>query len=96
MADIQFNLRIPSELKEQIMLSAKHNNRSINSEAQSRLEQSFEYDSALPTIFKDQVINSLDSLKNIEKFLSIIKNLQEQVEKQNQLLEKLSETEKSK
>ncbi len=42
MADIQFNLRIPAELKERIAESAKENNRSINAEAQSRLEKSFE------------------------------------------------------
>ncbi|USA54581.1 Arc family DNA-binding protein [Acinetobacter sp. C32I] len=41
MADIQFNLRIPAELKEHIAEAAKENNRSLNAEAQSRLEESF-------------------------------------------------------
>ena len=39
--DIQFNLRVPSELKEKIEVSAQHNNRSINAEAVSRLYNSF-------------------------------------------------------
>lgn len=42
MADIQFNLRIPADLKDRIAEAAKENNRSINAEAQSRLEQSFD------------------------------------------------------
>ncbi|NIE95189.1 Arc family DNA-binding protein [Acinetobacter sp. Tr-809] len=41
MADIQFNLRIPEELKEKIKEAALENGRSINAEAQMRLEQSF-------------------------------------------------------
>ena len=39
--DIQFNLRIPEELKFKIEASAKSNNRSINAEALVRLEKSF-------------------------------------------------------
>lgn len=41
MADIQFNLRIPEELKEQIKEAATKSGRSINAEAQMRLEESF-------------------------------------------------------
>lgn len=41
MADIQFNLRIPEELKEQIKDAAAKSGRSINAEAQMRLEESF-------------------------------------------------------
>ncbi|WP_312102100.1 Arc family DNA-binding protein [Acinetobacter venetianus] len=41
MADIQFNLRIPEELKVKIKEAAAENGRSINAEAQMRLEQSF-------------------------------------------------------
>lgn len=41
MADIQFNLRIPEGLKEKIKEAAVENGRSINAEAQYRLEQSF-------------------------------------------------------
>ena len=39
--DIQFNLRIPEELKFKIESSAKSNSRSINAEALVRLEKSF-------------------------------------------------------
>lgn len=45
MADIQFNLRIPENLKEKIKEAAFKNGRSINAEAQYRLEQSFQTDS---------------------------------------------------
>ncbi|EOQ68836.1 MULTISPECIES: Arc family DNA-binding protein [Acinetobacter calcoaceticus/baumannii complex] len=41
MADIQFNLRIPEELKEKIKEAAIDSGRSINAEAQTRLEQTF-------------------------------------------------------
>ena len=40
--EVQFNLRIPAELKLRIAEVAKTNSRSINAEAQLRLEQSFE------------------------------------------------------
>ena len=39
--DIQFNLRIPEELKAKIDAAAKANQRSINAEATSRLYDSF-------------------------------------------------------
>ncbi|MDV5262434.1 Arc family DNA-binding protein [Acinetobacter baumannii] len=42
--DVQFNLRIPAELKQQIVEAAKKNSRSINAEAQLRLEKTFELD----------------------------------------------------
>lgn len=41
MADVQFNLRIPDELKERVKSAAKESGRSINAEAQYRLEESF-------------------------------------------------------
>ncbi|WP_394651408.1 Arc family DNA-binding protein [uncultured Acinetobacter sp.] len=41
MADIQFNLRIPEELKDKIKDAASQSGRSINAEAQMRLEESF-------------------------------------------------------
>lgn len=40
--DVQFNLRIPSVLKEKVKDAAKESGRSINAEAQYRLEKSFE------------------------------------------------------
>lgn len=40
-SDVQFNLRIPSELKERVKRAAEQSGRSINAEAQYRLEKSF-------------------------------------------------------
>lgn len=52
-SEVQFNLRIPSELKEKVRRAAGVSGRSINSEAQHRLEQTFSqnFDSleAVPT-----------------------------------------------
>lgn len=42
--EVQFNLRIPAELKEQVKKAAKLSGRSINAEAQFRLEESFKND----------------------------------------------------
>lgn len=40
--DPQLNLRLPSELKSKLELSAKNNNRSLNAETVIRLARSFE------------------------------------------------------
>lgn len=40
-SEVQFNLRIPAELKQRIGIAAEINNRSINSEAGKRLLDSF-------------------------------------------------------
>ncbi|OYQ77104.1 hypothetical protein B9T12_09020 [Wohlfahrtiimonas chitiniclastica] len=40
--DVQFNLRVPSDLKGKVEQAAKENNRSINAEAIARLESSFQ------------------------------------------------------
>lgn len=39
--DVQFNLRIPATLKDKVKDAAKESGRSINAEAQYRLEESF-------------------------------------------------------
>lgn len=41
MATVQFNLRVPEELKQKIDEASKKSGRSINAEAAYRLEQSF-------------------------------------------------------
>ena len=43
MATVQFNLRIPEELKNKVDEASKKSGRSINAEAAYRLEQSFNY-----------------------------------------------------
>ena len=60
--DVQFNLRIPSELKQQIVDAAKRNSRSINAEAQLRLERTFELDS-LPEPTNPKNITDPDKLE---------------------------------
>jgi len=60
--DVQFNLRIPSELKQQIVDAAKRNSRSINAEAQLRLERTFELDN-LPEPAELKSITDLDKLE---------------------------------
>ncbi|MCC3344855.1 Arc family DNA-binding protein [Psychrobacter sanguinis] len=41
MANVQFNLRVPEELKQKIDKASQESGRSINAEATYRLEQSF-------------------------------------------------------
>lgn len=89
MADIQFNLRIPAELKERIAESAKENNRSINAEAQSRLEKSFEpyaenspseIAEAAANIAINQIVNSLcQNGVNIDTVISSIQQASENI-----------------
>lgn|GEM_PF-279122 len=57
--DIQFNLRIPEELKNKVDEAAKANQRSINAEATSRLYDSF--------VMNDNI--QVEAAKIVEKFL---------------------------
>ena len=57
--DIQFNLRIPEELKNKVDAAAKANQRSINAEATSRLYDSF--------VMNDNI--QVEAAKIVEKFL---------------------------
>lgn len=86
----QYNLRWPDDLKEKIAQSAKEHNRSMNADIVHRLEQSFINESLLPKILDDQIENSLETIQGFRGLLKVIKNLQEQVEKQNELLEELN------
>lgn len=45
MAVVQFNLRVPEELKKQVDEASKNSGRSINAEAIFRLEESFKLES---------------------------------------------------
>lgn len=64
--EVQFNLRIPAELKKQIMEAAKKNSRSINAEAQLRLEATFSQDDQVPDLLDrvDDLENEVEWLKN--------------------------------
>ena len=68
--DVQFNLRIPSELKQQIVDAAKRNSRSINAEAQLRLERTFELDN-LPEPADLKSITDLDKLETWVKLVLV-------------------------
>lgn len=65
--DPHFRLRLPAELKEKIEFSAKENNRSINAEILSRLENSFsvQVDISIPN-------KSPDLLRAIEQFAGTV------------------------
>lgn len=82
--DVQFNLRIPSELKQQIVDAAKRNSRSINAEAQLRLERTFELDS-LPEPTNPKNITDPDKLeawaKSILSELLKLKDINDRLEK---------------
>lgn len=82
--DVQFNLRIPSELKQLIVDAAKKNSRSINAEAQLRLERTFELDD-LPEPSNPQNITDPKKLeewaKSILKELLKLKELNERLER---------------
>lgn len=81
--DVQFNLRIPSELKQQIVDAAKRNSRSINAEAQLRLERTFELDN-LPEPTNPKNITDPDKLeawaKSVLNELLRLKELDTRVE----------------
>ncbi|MCT9373735.1 Arc family DNA-binding protein [Acinetobacter nosocomialis] len=82
--DVQFNLRIPSELKQRIVDAAKKNSRSINAEAQLRLERTFDLDD-LPEASNPQNITDPKKLeewaKSILKELLKLKELNERLER---------------
>ncbi|PSE95849.1 toxin-antitoxin system HicB family antitoxin [Acinetobacter nosocomialis] len=72
MADVQFNLRIPENLKEKIKQAATESGRSINAEAQYRLEQSFE----LPySINIEKVLRFIDATNAVQRIESLEEEL---------------------
>ncbi|MCZ3293834.1 Arc family DNA-binding protein [Acinetobacter baumannii] len=90
--DVQFNLRIPAELKQQIVEAAKKNSRSINAEAQLRLEKTFELDK-LPAPTSPKSINDPEKLEewaqSILKELLKLKELSDRVEELEHAVEYL-------
>lgn len=86
--DVQFNLRIPAELKQRIVDAAKKNSRSINAEAQLRLERTFDLDD-LPEPTNPK--NITDPQKLEEWASSILKELL----KLNEISKKIAEMEES-
>jgi hypothetical protein len=90
--DVQFNLRIPSELKQQIVDAAKRNSRSINAEAQLRLERTFELDN-LPEPADLKSITDLDKLEAWVKLVLVellkLKDISNRVERLENDVEQL-------
>ena len=90
--DVQFNLRIPSELKQQIVDAAKRNSRSINAEAQLRLERTFELDS-LPEPTNPKNITDPDKLeawaKSVLNELLKLKDISSRVDRLEGDMEKM-------
>lgn len=90
--DVQFNLRIPSELKQQIVDAAKRNSRSINAEAQLRLERTFELDN-LPEPADLKSITDLDKLEAWVKLVLVellkLKDISNRVERLESDVEQL-------
>lgn len=90
--DVQFNLRIPSELKQQIVDAAKRNSRSINAEAQLRLERTFELDN-LPEPTNPKNITDPDKLeawaKSVLNELLKLKDISSRVDRLESDMEKM-------
>lgn len=79
--DVQFNLRIPSELKQKIVEAAKRNSRSINAEAELRLQRSFDLDD-LPETTNPKNIVDPDKLEDWAKsVLNEMQQLKEMINK---------------
>lgn len=64
--DPQFNLRVPSELKQKVENAAKESGRSINAEAVYRLEQSFLNDFEMPNTKIIDFIHTVNEEMRIE------------------------------
>ena len=84
MATIQFNLRVPEELKQKIDEASAESGRSINAEATYRLEQSFNQPQniALPDFVKQGLVDIINTQlanaqKEIEEKVKTLKNLDE-------------------
>ena len=77
MADVQFNLRIPDELKERVKSAAKESGRSINAEAQYRLEQSFEPEIKVTDTLEFELMKQsyLDQASQIKELKDMLQEL---------------------
>lgn len=84
--DVQFNLRIPAILKDKVKDAAKESGRSINAEAQYRLEQSFDENKVI--IPKDKLTSFL---LNVEKITSNSKEQAKLIEDQSLVIANLDE-----
>lgn len=84
--DVQFNLRIPAILKDKVKDAAKESGRSINAEAQYRLEQSFDENKVI--IPKDKLTSFL---LNVEKITSNSKEQAKLIKDQSLVIANLDE-----
>jgi len=83
---VQYQLRMPSELREKVRVSAEKNDRSMNSELVLRLEQSFAQDDSENIIAFDKAWldkNKIESDKLAEALIYVINKAKERDEKNN-------------
>lgn len=71
MAVVQFNLRVPEELKKQVDEAAQISGRSINAEAAYRLEQSFVENENQKSFMDDSFFDSLGLTRS--EFVAFVK-----------------------
>ena len=81
---IQYQLRMPEEMRERLKKSAEQHNRSMNSDIVARLEQSFNQPQniALPDFVKQGLVDIINTQlanaqKEIEEKVKTLKNLDE-------------------
>jgi len=65
--DPQTNLRLPAELKQQLMEAARDANRTFGAEVVKRLQDSFEMDRVLPEGLDAVEANARLQVENLEK-----------------------------
>lgn len=83
---VQYQLRMPSELREKVRVSAEKNDRSMNSELVLRLEQSFAQDDSENIIAFDKTWldkNKIESDKLADALIYVINKAKERDEKNN-------------
>ena len=83
MTDVQFNLRIPEELKEKVKKAAQESGRSINAEAQYRLEQSFSQSEKIRITDFDGLSEPAMSIEMDNAVVGLMQSQYHQVEIQN-------------
>lgn len=77
MSNTQVNLRITTDLKERLDLAAKENNRSLNSELVTRLEDSFYAKPDITASTEQQILHAdyIEAKKSLEDITKTVKQL---------------------
>ncbi|QZA80849.1 Arc family DNA-binding protein [Deefgea piscis] len=64
--DPQFKLRVPAELREDIEVAAKANNRSMNAEIVARLQSTFNSEAKVSNLDLSQIIDAVRDVVRVE------------------------------